>query len=319
MSSQKYRISLSQATALQAPLTTSEQIAEARTRAREDLNEALNGAEKAFKTLIAPPSAVKSLSKRRLAEMRNVAQAEQERIRQAKPPAKMEKTSAAPTPERMSKEPAASSWEKPGQALAPALHAGGQISHATRVWLDEYGHRVPQRIEPSIQLLLDAWDIANRVRTVSSRAYTGAPYTGAGPDHEGHVPMSARDRRDMEHFAYAMEHLTAQTNEWWNYLRLHILRDMDSATGRIPTMHEVGTAIAGYAPKSDNARSAGVTTMILALLRWQEAVQAGAMKLQYAKMRRQALHEQAATRWVDERRVRMSVQRKQIEKDKGTL
>lgn len=276
-------------------------------RYRPSLSQTAALAEPTLSQLAAPPSATRSLGKRQQAQARQVAFIERERAKaraMSRPPAKIEPTSAAPTPERAAKDPL---------KMEMVLHAGGQISHDTRVWMDEYGHHVPDDLLPAYELLMAAWEIACRVRMISSRAYTGAPYTGVGPDHEGHVAMTERDRRDMEVFAYAMEHLTAHEPQWWELLRTHFLRETQtSASGRIPGMAEVGARLTKYKPRTDNSRSAGVTALIMALIRWREAVQAGAVKFQYARLRRQALHQEAATRWVDDRRERLAQTRKAL-------
>lgn len=250
---------------------------------RPSLSQTIANAGMTLARLATPPSAVRSK-------------------RQSKPHHRPESTSAAPTPERASKEPL---------PMELVLHAGGQISHAPKHWVDEYGHHLKEEgDEEALQILLKAWEIATRVRMISNRAYTGAPYTGVAPDHEGHVPMSQRDRRAMELFAFAVEHLTAHDKEWWELLKVHILRESNRADGRIPTMAELGALLTAYKPKSQDARTAGVASMRMVVKRWKEALRAGAMKQQYAKMRRQALHEEAATRWVDERRVRLKIESK---------
>lgn len=249
--------------------------------------------------LAAPPSAQKRRDKLRakntLGEMLGYMVP---RKREAKAPKRQDPTSAAPTPERQAKDPL---------GFALTLHAGGQVSHQARVFTDVYDRHVRDDIREAFALLLRGYEIAQRARSTSSRPYTGAPYTGQSPDMDGHVSLTDQDRRDLELWAHAWEALTAETQEWADRLKAHVLRVANERTGRLQTVHELGSSRTGYAKGSDNAQAAGVMGILDAGLRWKEALQAGAMKLQYARMRRRAVLEAEAARYAlgeKERRVR---------------
>ena len=257
--------------------------------------------------LAAPPSAQKRVSKLRaknkLGEMLGY-MVPPKKKRSASPPPRREATSSAPTPERQAKEP---DYGKKVAAFHSILHAGGQVAHQTRVFTDVYDRHIPDRVREAFDLLLRGYEIAQRARSTSSRAYTGAPYTGQSPDMDGHVALTDQDRRDLELFAYSWQELVAQTSEWADRLQAHVLRVADERSGKLQSVHELGAARTGYAKGSDNAQAAGVMGVLDAGLRWLEAVQAGALKLQYARMRRRAVHEEEAARYAlgeKERRVR---------------
>lgn len=241
--------------------------------------------------MCAPPSAQKRLSKLAKAERLGEGMfllGKGRPKREARAPVKIEPTSAAPTPERAAKEP---------YGFLQQFHAGGQVSHQARVFTDVFDRHIRDDIREAFALLLRGFEIAHRARSTSSRAYTGAPYTGQSPDHDGHVALTDEDRRQLELFAAAWAEFTAQTPEWADRLKAHVLRVPDERSGRLQTVPELGASRTGYAVKSDNATAAGVMGVIDAGLRWMEAVQAGAMKLQYARMRRRAVYEQEAARY----------------------
>lgn len=307
---QKGRISLSHATAVaaQAPLGIESQLADARAKARTepgqvDLEDLISKSREAdatrasFRQLAAPPSAQKhhaNLAKKgRLGEIPGYMIAKL-RKREAKPPKKYEPTSAEPTSERRAKEP---DYGDKLPAFHTALHTGGQVSHQTRVFTEVYDRHIRDDIREAFDLLLRGYEIAQRARSTSSRAYTGAPYTGQSPDHDGHVALTDQDRRDLELFAHAWQELVAQTPEWAERLKSHVLRIVNERTGKLQSVQDLGSFWTGYKKGTDNAQAAGVMAVLDAGLRWQEAVQAGAIKLQYARMRRRAVFEKEAARY----------------------
>lgn len=272
-------------------------------RDRPSLSHAAAVAEPTLAKLAAPPSAQKrrdKLSKRgKLGEM--LGWMAPPRKREAKPPKRQDPTSAAPTPERQAKEP---DYGKKIAAFHSILHAGGQVAHQTRVFTEVYDKHISDRVREAFDLLERGYAIAQRARSTSSRAYTGAPYTGQSPDMDGHVALTEQDRRDLELFAYSWNELVAQTTEWADRLQAHVLRVADERTGRLQSVHELGAARTGYAKTSDNAQAAGVMGVLDAGLRWLEAVQAGALKLQHARMRRRAVHTEELERYTADKKAR---------------
>ena len=289
-SGERNRPSLSQAAAVGDQIGIEDVIAAAK---REEAS------RKTLAQLAAPPSAQKrrdKLSKKgRLGEMLGYMVP---RKREAKPPRMQDPTSAAPTPERQAKDPL---------GFDLILHAGGQVSHRAKVFCDVYDRHVRDDIREAFELLIRGYEIAQRARSTSSRAYTGAPYTGQSPDMDGHVALTEQDRRDLELWAYAWTELCAQTTEWADRLKAHVLRVADERSGKLQSVHDLGSRWTGYKKGSDNSQAAGVMAILDAGLRWKEALQAGAMKLQYARMRRRAVHEEEARRYAlgeQERRLR---------------
>lgn len=286
--SQKDRISLNQAAAIAPDKPASTQVA------LEDLIAAAKREEdtrQSFRQLCAPPSAQKRrdklLTKGKLGEIPGY-MAGKLRKREAKPPPKREPTASEPTAERRAKEP---------HGYDTILHAGGQVSHKARVFVEVFDRHIPEQLREAFALLERGYEIAQRARSTSSRPYTGAPYTGQSPDHDGHVALTDNDRRDLELWAHAWQSLVEQTPEWGERLKAHVLRVADERNGHLQTVAELGASRTGYAIKTDNATAAGVMGILDAGLRWMEAVQAGAMKLQYARMHRRAVFEKEAERY----------------------
>lgn len=314
--SQKGRISLSQSIALQAPSGLESQLAEARASVRADLEKALANADresqsrKTLAQLAAPPSAARAMTGRQAREAKKAAFIEKQRLR-ALPPSKKEKTSATPTPERARKEP-----QGEGGGFDLVLHSGGQIRHDVKPWLNQFGdeHLRDAADHEAMRFMQRVWDIATRVRMTSNRAYFGMPHTGVGPNREGHIALSEEERHDLEKFAFAFQHLTAQDDHWWELLKVHHLREVGHLSDqRIPNMAELGAQLTAYKPKSENARTAGVAWLCAAARRWREAVQYGEREQQYARLRRQARGEVPPPVRVDERRLRLQALRKEIE------
>lgn len=296
---QRGSISLSHAAAVGQ--TTAEQIAEAKTKADPnqivDLEELIAKSHEAeatrqsFRQLCAPPSAQKRRDKLRtkgkLGEIPGLMVAKL-RKREAKPPKKYEPTASEPTSERRQKE---------AHGFETILHAGGQVSHKARVFVEVFDRHIPEHLREAFALLQRGYEIAQRSRSTSSRAYTGAPYTGQSPDHEGHVALTDNDRRDLELWGHAWQNLIEQTPEWGERLKAHVLRVADERNGHMQTVAELGASRTNYAIKTDNATAAGVMGVLDAGLRWMEALQAAAMKLQYARMYRRAVFEEEAARY----------------------
>ena len=269
-------------------------------RNRPSLSHSIAVGEPTLTQLAAPPSAQKRREKLRkggaLGEM--LGYMVPGRKREAKPPKRQDPTSAAPTPERQAKDPL---------GFVATVHAGGQVSHQARVFVDVFDSRIRDDIREIFLILQRGYEIAQRARATSSRAYTGAPYTGQSPDMDGHVALTDQDRRDLELFAHSWQVMLEVSPELAEVLKTHILRISNERTGRLESVGELGTRVTGYARNSDNATASGVSIVLCAGIVYRGALQMGAMKLQYARMHRRAVFEKEASRYAlgeKERRVR---------------
>lgn len=213
--------------------------------------------------------------------------------REARPASIPVVTSATPTVERKYKEPYG--WTKQDMT-------GGQVLHRRQIFLDVYDKHLDEEDRVAADLLQKAWEIANRVRITSARAYTGMPFTGSSGDREGHAVLSPRDREDLALFAHACDKLNRFGEFWWLILAAYVLHEPDERTGKVSSVGEIGAAHTAYKKGSDLATAAGVALGKAALRRWREALQEALYDRQYRRMRRDVM-EAEITSHVERRRI----------------
>ena len=215
--------------------------------------------------------------------------------REAAPPPRSTTTSATPTVERKYKEPYGWSTQE---------HVGGQIAHRPKVFVDVFDHHFDDEERESIALLLAAWELATRVRVTSDRAYTGKPFVGGvidvesekGPTRIGQRLLTEKNQQDLEIFAHAYQLLVADSAEFWEPLKAHVLRIPDERTGRLPTIADLGAGVTDYKRGTDNATASGLGFMKACIKRWRECVQGAHRIVGHKRRQRQALFAEEATR-----------------------
>lgn len=281
MSGQKGRISLAQATAMQAPLGIEGQLAEARAKARAaislDIEDSTReaGERDTLRKLAAPPSAQTRRdglkSKGLLGDIPGWMAGKKKRGREAKPPKRIEATSNDPTPERSAK--AQYGWQVTSEV-------GGQVRHRAREFVEQFSDHLKDMSDAersAAGLLIAGFESAEKAqRMVSDRAYTGAPYTG-GAEGRSHLD-NMRERElakyldDAALFAEAHAELCRNTPRWWRILVNVILREPQGQRDKPLGPYEIGASLTSYTAR-ETATAAGVVATKLALIRWLEALQ----------------------------------------------
>jgi hypothetical protein len=214
--------------------------------------------------------------------------------REASPPVRTATTSATPTTERKYKEP---------YGWLTQEHVGGQVGYRPKVFVDVFDHHFDDEDRESIALLLAAWELATRVRVTSDRAYTGKPFTGGvidvesakGPTRIGQRLLTEKNQQDLEIFAHAYQLLVADSAEFWEPLKAHVLRIPDERTGRLPTIADLGAAVTDYKLGTDNATASGLGFMKACIKRWRECVQGAHRIVGYKRRQRQEQMAKAVT------------------------
>ena len=186
--------------------------------------------------------------------------------REAKPKVKIESTGNDPTPQRQ---------RKSAFGFRKEVHVGGQVSHRERDFIEVYAAHLKDLTEAewrASMLLISSYQIAERVHMVSSRAYTGAPYTGG---ETGRARMESLKQSDIDSaalFEAAFCELTRNTPRWWRILSNVILREPTNGRAAPMSPREVGQSLSAYR-NDETATAAGVMATKLALIRWLEALQ----------------------------------------------
>lgn len=216
--------------------------------------------------------------------------------REAKPPARIGPTAADPTTERKFKEPY--DWQK-------KVQEGDQVQHRLQVFLDTYWKHLNQRHLHAVDLIKAGFELRDRERLISARAYSGMPGgSGASGDRAGHalrplertseVPLTAQDRKSLLLFDKVWARFTSQNSAWAERIEALILHRKDERTGRVRSVDEIGAAGTRYLLGSDNSKAAGVAFGLDALDVFMQDLQIVLLEEDMASMaRRQRLTAEA--------------------------